>query len=123
MRNSVDYIYKELSKKHNVSEECIKTLEKEWWRSVMREVSSGSGKRVTIPNFGSLYVDVYNVNSAIFRYGLAHEKLERDFKEGKLEQMFYLRKWLRIHQALFKLEQIKNNMQKRDVREKGERGL
>ena len=123
MRSSIEHIYQELSAKHNIPVEAIKQLEKDWWNSIKKELGSKSGRDILIPDFGSIYLDRYTLNAQLFLLNRNLQNLEENFKAGKIRWMDYLYKWRDLNYVLASAKLIKENLLKRDVRKKWQRGI
>ena len=123
MRDSIDYIYEELSKKYNLPVQDIQQLEKDWWGSVKKEMSSKSGRRILIPNFGSIYIDLRTTHGKLKANRQYLIDLEEQWKSGRIPWMKYLYKWRNYTRNVVQCETIINNMRRRVNRVKGERGL
>lgn len=123
MRDSIDYIYKELAEKHNLPIKHIEQLEKDWWKSVREEMSSKSGRRILFPNFGSIYIDVKTAHAKLNVNKKYLIDLDAKWKSGGIPWMQYLRKHLNYTRNVVQCQTIIDNMRKRVNRKKGERGL
>lgn len=123
MRDSIDYIYEELSKKHGIPVKCIQQLEKDWWLGVRKELASNSGRRILIPNFGNIHVNLKTLKGMNYYSNLDKEKLEDDWKNGRIPWMRYLHKYVRITRRQRVSQTLLDNIRKRVNRKKGERGL
>ena len=123
MRNSIDYIYKELAEKHDLPIKYIEQLEKDWWKSVREEMSSKSGRRILMPNFGSIYIDVKITHAKLTANKKKLVELEALWKSGGIPWMKYLAKNVSYMRNVVQCQTIIDNMRKRVNRKKGERGL
>ena len=123
MRDNIDYIYLELSEKYNVPIECIEQLEKDWWKSVKKELGSKSGKDIIIPSFGTIYIRREIVDKRIASLTKVLQDLELKFKNKEIDWMPYLYKWRDINYMLASANLIKENLLRRDGRQKWERGI
>lgn len=123
MRDSIDYIYEELSKKYNIPVKCIEQLEKDWWYGVKKEMSSKSGRRILFPNFGSIYVDLYVLHGKNNAHKQNLINLEESWRSGKIPWMQYLKKWNINTRGQIQCQTMIDNIRKRVNRKKGERGI
>ncbi len=121
MRDSINSIYEALAEKHNVPKEAIKQLEKDWWYAVRKEMASGSGRNIIIHNWGSLHLKKHKLIQALWCINRDKQLNEVKFKEGKIEQIPYLYKWMALTRIENRYSRILKNVKKREARKKGDR--
>ncbi len=116
-------IINQLSVKYNLPEKAIEQMINDTWKGIKTEIGSYEGKDIMIAGFGNFYVDEYNVDKTIADLRLYIERNEISFKNGRKKWMSYLYAWKYLNIKLNKFLELKETIEKRRNRQKGERGL
>lgn len=116
-------IISKLSVKYNIPEKAVEQMINDTWKGIKTEIGSYKGKDIMIAGFGNFYIDEHRVQKTIDDLNLYIQRNETSFKNGRKRWISYLYAWKYLNIKLKKFLELKETIEKRKNRQKGERGL